>query len=173
MKQQASDGRSSRADLHDLRDAYEANFAPLFAFVYGQTQSVSKARRLAEATIRKHATQTEPSDARIAVFRAATWALAELRSRANGSRPADQSWEAAGAVIEPTHSAGPRQTLKACLRSLSGREREVLGLRFDAQLSVGEIAAVTSATEADVAVAIAGALRKLKERFEAVDGERR
>lgn len=74
----------------------------------------------------------------------------------------------------PSPGPGPEQTaieseerraLRAALRELSGRERDLIALRFSSGLTNRQIAALTGLSESNVAVVLYRALRKLRERL--------
>jgi RNA polymerase sigma-70 factor (ECF subfamily) len=66
---------------------------------------------------------------------------------------------------------GPDPELHAALARLSGRERELLALRFGGDLRSPEIAQVTRLTTANVQQILSRALRKLRASLEPPDPE--
>ncbi len=67
---------------------------------------------------------------------------------------------------EPRMDAVPAARLRAGLRGLPVKERELLSLRFDADLTYVEIAQILSMSKAEVAAAVIRALRRLKESLD-------
>lgn len=58
----------------------------------------------------------------------------------------------------------------AQVRTLSKREQDLLALKFDAELTYGEIARVMGMSEVNVRVAIFRAIRKLRQRMNPTAG---
>jgi RNA polymerase sigma-70 factor (ECF subfamily) len=58
--------------------------------------------------------------------------------------------------------------LSLLVRALPRREQEIIALKFDAELTNREIAQVLNTSEVNVRVTIFRALRKLRERMQAI-----
>jgi RNA polymerase sigma-70 factor, ECF subfamily len=88
-------------------------------------------------------------------------ALDELRRRRRHSAPPEQlaSEEPAG---DPGEVAVRRAALAAALRTLSGRERELVALKFFAGLSNAEIAAVIGTSESNAGTRLHRTIEKLR-----------
>jgi RNA polymerase sigma factor (sigma-70 family) len=94
-------------------------------------------------------------------------ALDELRRR---GRIADSAPEAAAApVINPAETAVDRAVLQEALDSLSGRERELVALKFFAGLSNAEIAAVTRTSETNAGTRLHRVIEKLRRSIDEAD----
>jgi RNA polymerase sigma factor (sigma-70 family) len=94
-------------------------------------------------------------------------ALDELRRR---RRIADSAPEAtATPVTNPAESAVDRAVLQAALDVLSGRERELIALKFFAGLSNAEIAAVLRTSETNAGTRLHRVIEKLRRSIDEAD----
>jgi RNA polymerase sigma factor (sigma-70 family) len=93
-------------------------------------------------------------------------ALDELRRR---SRLAPQPHEPVMPSSDPAESAVARATLTKALDSLTGRERELLALKYFAGLSNAEIAAVIHTSETNAGTRIHRAIEKLRRSIDEVE----
>jgi RNA polymerase sigma-70 factor (ECF subfamily) len=110
-----------------------------------------------------------------------TWLLAIARNllvdhyrsdRSASQAPLEEAPEGALAVLGPELSPGLAPELAAALEALGDREREILALRYGADLSGPEIARLCDLSLANVQQIISRSLRRLRERL-ASDAERR
>lgn len=107
----------------------------------------------------------------------ATWLLAIARNvlidhwRAGALRRHERLTEdhEIGSVPGPEDSIGGNPHLQAALAALSDRDRELIGLRFGADLSGPQIADLTGLSLAAVQQGLSRALRRLRETLSAVD----
>jgi RNA polymerase sigma factor (sigma-70 family) len=94
-------------------------------------------------------------------------ALDELRRR---SRVADQPKdEPAAGGADPADEALTRTALRQALVSLSGRERELVALKYFAGLSNAEIAAVIGTSESNAGTRLHRSMEKLRRRLDEAD----
>ncbi len=110
---------------------------------------------------------------------AATWLIAIARNLLIDRHRADRSdrlepigeeglrpeWEPAGG--DPAQRLGPDPELEAALNRLPERDREILALRFGADLTGAEIAALTGLSLANVQQILSRSLRRLRGELEA------
>jgi len=91
-------------------------------------------------------------------------ALDELRRRGRqatlATDPADPE---AGGEVHPTEQSERRLLVASALKDLSGRERELVALKFFAGLSNAEIARVLGITESNVGTRLHRVLDKMRE----------
>jgi RNA polymerase sigma-70 factor, ECF subfamily len=100
-------------------------------------------------------------------------ALDELRRRSKLAHRTDDTPSPAAALTEPASNpadaAIERATLQRALDSLSGRERELVALKFFAGLSNSEIAAVTRTSETNVGTRLHRVIEKLRRSIDEAD----
>lgn len=131
-----------------VREFFDKNSGGLFAFVYGQTLSTSATRRLVEQIWEKAlGNGVGHGDLR----RAALYAVARERLM-----------DAAEGVAPQEDGIPEGSRVDACLARLRPRYREVVSLKFDAELSSGEIAEVLGISEPEVNLMLLQALRRLR-----------
>ena len=130
------------------REFFDKNSGGLFAFVYGQTLSTTATRRLVELIWEKAlGNGVGHGDMRRArLFAVAREALMDV---AEGITPQCDGIPEASEV-------------DACLARLRPRYREVVSLKFDAELSNVEIAEVLGVSEPEVSLMLLQALRRLR-----------
>jgi len=93
-------------------------------------------------------------------------ALDELRRR---SRVTDSPEQEAPADADPAEEAVARTMLREALDSLSGRERELVALKYFAGLSNAEIAAVIGTSESNAGTRLHRVIQKLRRTFDEAD----
>jgi DNA-directed RNA polymerase specialized sigma24 family protein len=133
----------------ELRGFYDANSGGLFAFVYGQTLSASTARELValiwERALANGVGQGELRRTRL--YAAARETLLDV---------------AEGCVARPADALREGSRVDECLARLRPRYREVVSLKFDAQLANWEIGEVLGVSEGEVSLMLLQALRRLR-----------
>lgn len=168
------------ADARDAPDAAEAAFEELYRSsrddVYAYAAGLLRDRSAAEeatATAFERAyrrrRQFDPSrgSGRAWLFGIArNAALDELRRR---KRIAPVEGEHAGSAPDPGEAAVRRQTVMAALETLSGRERELVALKFFAGLSGAEIAAVIGTSESNAGTLLHRTIEKLRKACDEAD----
>jgi RNA polymerase sigma-70 factor (ECF subfamily) len=93
-------------------------------------------------------------------------ALDELRRR---SRVAPASESEVGTASDPADFAVDRALLQGALDSLTGRERELVALKFFAGLSNAEIAAVIGTSESNAGTRLHRVIEKLRRSIDEAD----
>jgi DNA-directed RNA polymerase specialized sigma24 family protein len=134
----------------EIREFYDTNSGGLFAFVYGQTLSTSTTRQLVEL-IWERALGNGVGQGellRTSLYAKAREALLDVQ-------------EAQAAACEGEGVPGGSE-VDAFLARLQPRYREVVSLKFDAELSNVEIAEVLGVSEPEVSLMLLQALRRLK-----------
>lgn len=153
-------------DISSQREALvRAYYAPVFAFVRSQVDSVERAKAIvadAFETLGEAPEAAPPLEPRILLFTRAR--LAVESERRLTKRPAAEA-------IEPGRPAGG-DLLSACVKRLTRREQGVISLRFDGGLSCSDIALVMGMTEVEVMVLVLRALRRIKACMQAGARER-
>ena len=97
-------------------------------------------------------------------------ALDELRRRSKLAQMPDERLEAETADgPDPAHAAVSRTALKQAMAGLSGRERELVALKFFAGLSNAEIATVTETSESNAGTKLHRVVEKLRRTFDEAD----
>ena len=154
------------------REAFEAFYAAhargLVRFLLYRTGDAALAEDLAADTFERVIRTRRPFDSRIATER--TWlytiALNILRDHLRRRGAEDR---ALARVDPPDAFTGPsegevvlRDEVSRALRALTGDEREVVALRYGADLSVPQISAATGVTRAAVEKRLYRALQKLR-----------
>ena len=89
-------------------------------------------------------------------------ALDELRRRARLARLATEPQDAAGPEVDEGDVALRRTAVRAALAQLSGREREIVALKFHGGLSNAELAKVIGVTESNAGTLLYRTLEKLR-----------
>lgn len=156
----------------DFEQAYDEHAWRLFGFFVQRVGSRADAEDLTQLTFERALAawhRFDPSKAPLV-----TWLFAIARNllidhhRAAAARPREGvSLEAIDSAREPRVEGPERQValsieLSAALAALSERERDVLALRFGAELTHPEIAAATGLSLANVQQIVSRALRKLR-----------
>jgi RNA polymerase sigma factor (sigma-70 family) len=93
-------------------------------------------------------------------------ALDELRRR---SRLAAAPEDPVAAVSDPADAAVDRAVLRAALDSLTGRERELVALKYFAGLSNAEIGSVTGTSETNAGTRLHRVIEKLRRSIDEAD----
>ena len=168
----------------DARVAFEALYRECRDDVFAYLASLMRDRSAAEEVTSqafekawRKRRQIDPSrgSARTWLFGIArNAALDELRRRSRSTRLADEVPEAAGAAGfalgpsggDPAEVAIRRTALRQALSSLSGRDRELVALKYFAGLSNAEIADVIGASETNAGTRLHRAVEKLRRSFD-------
>jgi len=147
--------------------AVEDHMSDVYAFFVYRLSSRADAEDLTQTTFERAYRAWGRYDERRASVR--TWLLAIARNllidhyrRTAGRR--EQSLEDEPGIVAPDHGIdlGLDPALAAALASLGEREREIIALRFGADLSGPEIAALTGLTLANVQQIMSRSLRRLR-----------
>jgi RNA polymerase sigma-70 factor, ECF subfamily len=93
-------------------------------------------------------------------------ALDELRRR---SRHAEQPEDPVAVTADPAEAAVDRAVLRRALDSLTGRERELVALKFFAGLSNAEIGSVTGTSESNAGTRLHRVIEKLRRSIDEAD----
>lgn len=157
----------------DFAAAYDEQVWSVYGFFAYRVRSTSDAEDLTQRTFERALRAWRKFDPQRGPLR--VWLLAIARNvladhyRADNSplhEPLDRvEEERLGAEDQPDLGLDP--DLAAALDSLSPRDREVLALRFGADLSGPEIAALTGLAVANVQQIISRSLRKLRATLDA------
>lgn len=152
----------------NVNELYASHLDRVFAFFAYRVSSVPDAEDLTSATFERvvrHAHRFDPNRANVT-----TWLFAIGENvlidhyRRLGRRDErdfdeqDERWRAP----EDRPSIGLTPELETALASLSERERRVVGLRFGADLSGKEIAALIETSEANVHQLLSRALKRMR-----------
>lgn len=147
--------------------AYAEHVDVVFRFLAYRVRSRELAEDLTQLTFEKALRAWSRYDARKASV--STWLLAIARNTLIDHTRADRgevqlsTSHADSLVSTDTPQLGPEGALAEALDALGDREREIVGLRFAADLSGPEIAAVTGLTLANVQQILSRTLRRLRE----------
>jgi RNA polymerase sigma-70 factor (ECF subfamily) len=175
--------RPSTQPAADFTELYHQYFPKVFAYVYGRVQekevSLDIVSDVFEKAFMKKKSLRSPESFGSWLF---TIARNEVSSHWRKEKPAAKAAQEAAWENELHHQPqGPEEAIlhKERLRALSllvsqlpRREQEIIALKFDAELTNREIARVLNTSEVNVRVTIFRALRKLRERMEAIGGSR-
>jgi RNA polymerase sigma-70 factor (ECF subfamily) len=151
----------------DFHSVCEQHMAELYAFFAYRSGSRADAEDLTQETLERAFRAWPRYDPSRAAPR--TWLLAIARNllidhyRASAGRSAlglEEDSEIAAAHVEPDLGLDP--DLAAALRRLPQREREIIALRFGADLTGPEIATMTGLTLANVQQILSRSLRRLR-----------
>ena len=152
----------------NVNELYASHIDRVYAFFAYRVTSASDAEDLTSATFERvvrHAHRFDPARASVT-----TWLFVISENvlvdhyRRQGRRDerdfdeADDRWSAP----EDRPSIGLSPELESALGSLNDRERRVIGLRFGADLSGKEIAALVGTSEANVHQLLSRALRRMR-----------
>jgi RNA polymerase sigma factor (sigma-70 family) len=166
----------------DFAQVYEEHVERVYAFVAYRLGSPADAEDLTQLTFERALGAWRRYDERKASV--GTWLLAIARNALIDERRRDRagretvlSREAIDRFAPSSDGGiegrlGPDPELRTALARLSGRERELLALRFGGDLRSPEIAKVTRLTTANVQQILSRALRKLRASLEPDDSER-
>jgi RNA polymerase sigma factor (sigma-70 family) len=159
------------------RIAFEALYSEsrddLYAYVAGLLRDRSAAEEVTSQAFERAWRKRRQLDKRRGTPRAWLFGIArnaaldELRRR---GRVADSEPETAPApTSNPAEVAVDRAVLQQALNSLSGRERELVALKFFAGLSNTEIAAVTRTSETNAGTRLHRVIEKLRRSIDETD----
>jgi RNA polymerase sigma-70 factor (ECF subfamily) len=165
--------------LSEFSDLYNEYFPKVFAYVYGRVQdkevSLDIVSDVFEKAFIKKKSLRSPESFGSWLF---TIARNEVSSHWRKEKPAAKAAQEAAFENELHHQPrGPEETilhrerldaLSLLVRALPRREQEIIALKFDAELTNREIAQVLNTSEVNVRVTIFRALRKLRERMQAI-----
>ena len=165
--------------LSEFSDLYNEYFPKVFAYVYGRVQdkevSLDIVSDVFEKAFIKKKSLRSPESFGSWLF---TIARNEVSSHWRKEKPAARAAQEAAFENELHHQPrGPEETilhrerldaLSLLVRALPRREQEIIALKFDAELTNREIAQVLNTSEVNVRVTIFRALRKLRERMQAI-----
>jgi RNA polymerase sigma factor (sigma-70 family) len=158
----------------DFADAYDEQVWNVFGFFAYRVASRSDAEDLTQQTFERALrawSRFDPERAPLSV-----WLISIARNllvdhyRRNGAAPRQQPLEEVpeeqlGSEL-PAADLGVDPALAEALSTLSPRDREIIALRFGADLSGPEIAAATELSLANVQQILSRALRKLRAQLE-------
>ncbi len=174
-------GRTPTPVGAQLRDAYRGNVKAVYAY-FAYFVPADVAEDLTAATFERVVRSWHTFDARRGKLR--TWILAIAKNvlvdhfrevRSHRSVSLDEHPELAdraGASADPHAQREDLEALAAWLSGLNDRQREVLALRYGADLKPAEIAAHLELSEANVYQILSRGLRQLREQM-ATDGRHR
>ena len=163
----------------EFSDLYNEYFPKVLAYVYGRVQdkevSLDIVSDVFEKAFIKMKSLRSPESFGSWLF---TIARNEVSSHWRKEKPAAKAAQEAAFENELHHQPrGPEETLlhrekldalSLLVRALPRREQEIIALKFDAELTNREIAQVLNTSEVNVRVTIFRALRKLRERMQAI-----
>jgi RNA polymerase sigma-70 factor, ECF subfamily len=166
----------------DFGETYEEELPRVYGYVAYQVGSHEEAEDLTQQTFERALAHWGEFDDRRATI--TTWLLAIARNlvvdhyRARSRRPptvsieelSDAQLDATG-YADPALGVGPE--LEWALSELGERERELIALRYGADLSGPQIAAVTGLTVANVQQILSRSLRRLRAELERASRRRR
>ncbi len=165
--------------LNEFSDLYNEYFPKVFAYVYGRVQdkevSLDIVSDVFEKAFIKKKSLRSPDSFGSWLF---TIARNEVSSHWRKEKPAARAAQEAAFENDLHHQPrGPEETLlhrerldalSLLVRALPQREQEIIALKFDAELTNREIAQVLNTSEVNVRVTIFRALRKLRDRMQAI-----
>jgi RNA polymerase sigma factor (sigma-70 family) len=169
----------------DFEQAYNEHVGRIYGYFAYRVSSRADAQDLTQLTFERALRAWRRYDERRAplmswLFTIARNALIDHRRRDRSSAHASLSHGDVSEGELPSRPGpeeerlGPSPELVAGLRRLRSRDREVLALRFGADLPVAEIAEVLGLSVANVQQILSRSLRKLRQRLEGdASGERR
>lgn len=178
-RRRKSDQPQAVDSLNEFSDLYNEYFPKVFAYVYGRVQdkevSLDIVSDVFEKAFIKKKSLRSPDSFGSWLF---TIARNEVSSHWRKEKPAAKAAQEAAFENELHHQPrGPEETilhrerldaLSLLVRALPRREQEIIALKFDAELTNREIAQVLNTSEVNVRVTIFRALRKLRERMQAI-----
>jgi RNA polymerase sigma-70 factor (ECF subfamily) len=155
----------------DFARVYNEHVWPIYGFLAYRVGDRDLAEDLTQATFERALRAWSRFDPRRASER--TWLLTIARNllidhhrRERGRRTQELDEASAPTVPGPEERPGASAELIEALCSLSERDREILALRYGADLTGPEIAEVSGLTLANVQQIISRSLRKLRELLE-------
>lgn len=163
--------------LSEFSELYHQYYPKLFAYVYGRVQDRELSLDLVSDVFEKAFMKKEFLRSQDA-FGSWLFTIArnEVASHWRKEKPAAKAIQDAAWETELNHQPrSPEETLlhkeridhlSVLLRQLPPREQEIISLKFDAEITNREIAAVLNTSEVNVRVTIFRALHKLRQRME-------
>jgi RNA polymerase sigma factor (sigma-70 family) len=159
----------------DFGETYEEELPRVYGFVAYQVNSHEEAEDLTQQTFERALAHWSEFDDRRATV--TTWLLAIARNqvvdhfRARARRPPAVSLdELSETQLDPTGHGSPAlgvaPELESALSGLGERERELIALRYGADLSGPQIASVTGLSVANVQQILSRSLRRLRAELE-------
>jgi len=154
---------------------YDRYLDRMYAYLRARTSSAEDAADLTQQVFLRAFDALDQYHPQRASF--ATWLFRIARNTATDAYRRQKSavaWDFLPAALQPIAGDDPeasalrqetRDRLRLVLGSCDARTREVLALRYGADLSVAEIAAIVGKSEAAVKKQLTRALRALKERY--------
>lgn len=171
---------SAAPTMGEFSDLYNEYFPKVFAYTYGRVQDKEVSLDIVSDVFEKAFMKVKSLRSRDS-FGSWLFTIArnEVSSHWRKEKPAQKA--AQEAAIEKELHSQPRSPedmllhkerlafLAGQVKELPKREQEIIALKFDAELTNREIAAVLSTSEVNVRVTIFRALRKLRERMQNVN----
>ena len=163
---------SSSVGIVDLAGVYDDHVARVYGFFAYALSSRADAEDLTQQTFERAIRGWERYDRTRASI--STWLLAIARNllidhlRAVRGDDVDEARLAAIPAAPDRHSLGVDPDLERALAQLGGREREVIALRFGADLTSGEIADLTGLTAGNVQQILSRSLRRMRASMDRV-----
>ena len=163
--------------LDEFADLYHRYFPRVFAYVYGRVSDKELALDIV-ANVFEKAYLKRPSLRSFDAFSSWLFTIArnEVASHWRREKPFSKAMQEAARESELNHQPpNPEEAvlqkeriaaLTALLQQLPKREQEIIALKFDAELTNREIAAILGTSEVNVRVTIFRALRKLRDRLQ-------
>jgi len=154
---------------------YDRYLDRMYAYLRARTSSAEDAADLTQQVFLRAFDALDQYRPQRASF--ATWLFRIARNTATDAYRRQKSavaWDFLPAALQPIAGDDPeasalrqetRDRLRLVLGACDARTREVLALRYGADLSVAEIAAIVGKSEAAVKKQLTRALRALKERY--------
>jgi RNA polymerase sigma-70 factor (ECF subfamily) len=159
----------------DFGETYEEELPRVYGYVAYQVMSHEEAEDLTQQTFERALTHWGEFDDRRATI--TTWLLAIARNlvvdhyRARSRRPPTVSLDElsdaqldSATYTDPTLGVGPE--LESALSALGERERELIALRYGADLSGPQIASVTGLSVPNVQQILSRSLRRLRTQLD-------
>ena len=156
----------------DLASVYDDHVARVYGFFGYVLSSRADAEDLTQQTFERAIRGWERYDRTRASI--STWLLAIARNllidhlRAARSDDVDEVRLAAIPAAPDRHSLGVDPDLERALAQLGSRDREVIALRFGADLTSGEIAELTGLTAPNVQQILSRSLRRMRATMDRV-----
>ncbi len=155
----------------DFGETYEEEMPRVYGYIAYQVSQREEAEDLTQQTFERALSHWDEFDEQRATI--GTWLLAiarnlvvdyyRSRARRRGALPLDELSETHEEPFDiGDHELGIGAELEAALASLGERERELIGLRYGADLSGPQIAALTGLSVANVQQILSRTLRRLR-----------
>jgi RNA polymerase sigma factor (sigma-70 family) len=169
-------GVGARPGKPEFVDVYDSEVFEVYGFLAYRLRSREQAEDLTQATFERALGAWPRFDPSRASPR--TWLLAIARNllvdhhrRGRDRReqlvdPTDQAGQEAGGAHAEFQPAGPSPDLQVALEALDDRSRELIALRFGADLTGPEIAELTGLSLANVQQILSRSLRSLRDELD-------